>query len=57
MVINRCGVKSRLRDSAALRVLAFACRRSLDPMETPRLLGRSAVLSHANTTVRPWLSS
>lgn len=31
MVSNRCGVKGRLRDSAALRVLAFACRRSLDP--------------------------
>lgn len=26
MVINRCGVKGRLRDSAALRVLAFALR-------------------------------
>ena len=39
MVINRCGVKGRLRDSAALRVLAFAYRRSPDPMPKDGIAG------------------
>ena len=53
MVINRYGVKGRLRDSAALRVLAFACRRSLDPMPKDGIAGNPgrSLSTHIDSTV------